>query len=148
MAALEVWYDQKPENDFGPGDPAIIVRTPEELTELLDRVSTASAHQLCPSIITVYVADDPYRFPSVRAGVGAEYGYVQVNSRAGRRATLGDAAATDERVYDFQGHGEEVPVRHEVPLSTVRAVLAAYLDHGGLIPDKFPELHPVDVSYP
>jgi hypothetical protein len=142
VAALEVWYDQKPEDDFNPGDPAIIVSTHEELAALLDRVSEQSARQPCPSIITVYVADDPYRFPSVRAGVGAEQGYVQVSSRTGRRATLGDDIVGD-RLYDFQGHGEDVPLRHEVPLTTVRAVLAAYLDHDGLIPDDFPGLHEV-----
>lgn len=145
MAALEIWYDQQPDNDFGAGDPAIIVRTQDELTMLIDRVRAASAQQLCPSIITAYVADDPYRFPSVRAGIGAEVGYVQINSRAGRRATLGDTDAVQERVYDFQGHGEEIPVRHEVPLDVVREVLAAYLDHGGLIPTDFPHLHEVAV---
>jgi hypothetical protein len=145
VAVLEVWYDQTPDNDFGPGDPAIVVRDQEELTVLVDRVSAASARQLCPSIITVYVADDPYRFPSVRAGIGAEVGYVQIDSRAGRRATLGNQNATEERVYDFQGHGEDIPVRHEVPLDTVRRVLAAYLDHGGLVPADFPHLHEVAV---
>lgn len=144
MAALEVYYDQEPENDFGSGDPAIIVKTDAELTELVDRVSARSAHQPCPSIITAYVADDPYGFPSLRAGIGAELGYVQVNSRTGTRVTLGNAAATGERVYDFQGHGEEVPLRQEVPLATVRAVLAAYLEHCGLIPDDFAALHPVE----
>ncbi|SMC48371.1 Imm1 family immunity protein [Lentzea albidocapillata] len=84
MAALEVWYDPEPEDDFNPGDPAIIVRTHEGLAVLLDRVSKRSARQPCPSIITVSVADDPYRFPSVRAGVGADLGYVQINSRTGR----------------------------------------------------------------
>lgn len=146
MAALEVWYDQKPEDDFYPGDPALVVRTREELAILLDRVSEQSARQPCPSIITLYVADDPYRFPSVRAGVGADQGYVQITSRTGRRATLGDTDATGDRVYDFQGHGEDVPMRHEVPLTTVRAVLTAYLDHGGLVPDDFPDLHPVDID--
>lgn len=145
MAALEIWYDQEPENDFSAGDPAIIVRTLAELAELVDKVSAASAHQPCPSIITAYVADDPYGFPSVRAGIGAERGYVQVSGRDGRRATLGEASETGERVYDFQGHGEEVPVRQEVPLATVREVLAAYFEHGGLIPENFAILHPVDV---
>lgn len=146
MAALEVYYDQKPENDFGPGDPVIIVSDAAELNALLDRVSAASARQPCPSIITAYVASDPYRRPSVRAGIGAEQGYVQVNSRDSRRATLGNAAATGQRTYDFQGHGEEVELRHEVPLATVRAVLTSYLEHDGVIPDEFPELHTVNMD--
>ena len=57
-----------------------------------------------------------------------------------------DPDAAGDRLYDFQGHGEDVPVRLEVPLSTVRAVLTAYLDHDGLVPDDFPDLHQVDVE--
>jgi hypothetical protein len=48
-------------------------------------------------------------------------------------------------VYDFQGHETLVPASYEVPLGTVRAVLAAYLDHGALIPEDFPYLHEVAV---
>lgn len=146
MAALEVWYDQKPDDDFSAGDPAIIIHAHDELIALLNRVSEQSGRQPCPSIITVYVADDPYRYPSIRAGVGAERGYVHINSKTGRRTTLGDTETPDHRVYDFQGHGEDVPVRYEVPLATVLAVLAAYLDHSGLIPDDFPGLHPIDAD--
>jgi hypothetical protein len=144
VAALEVWYDQDPENDLGPGDPAIVVRTHAELTELVDKISDASAHQVCPSIVTMYVADDPYGQPSVRAGIGAELGYVQVSGRSGRRVTIGDADASGERTYDFQGHGEQVPRRFEVSLAIVREVLAAYLTHDGSIPQDFTQLRFVD----
>ncbi len=144
MATLEIWYDQQPENDFGPGDPAIIVTTQDELSTLIDRVSAKSTTQQCPSLVEVSIAEDPYGFPTVNAGIGGDRGYVQLSGRDELRATQGDSTATGTVVYDLQGHETLVPASYEVPLSTVRAVLAAYLHHGGLIPEDFAELHPAD----
>ncbi|MGW6932881.1 Imm1 family immunity protein [Lentzea sp. NPDC054927] len=143
MATLEIWYDQMPDNDYGPGDPAIIVATHEELSAFIDRVSAQSAAQPCPSLVEVSIAEDPYGFPTVNAGIGADRGYVRVSGADELRATQGDSNAADNVVYDFQGHETLVPASYEVPLSTVRAVLAAYLDHGGLIPEEFSHLHEV-----
>ncbi|GAA3889833.1 hypothetical protein GCM10022243_63280 [Saccharothrix violaceirubra] len=140
MATLEVWYDQMPENDFGPGDPAIIVGTEAEPAALVDRVSAKSATQPCPSIVSMYVAGDPYGHPSLNAGIGAERAYVRIGSRTSIR-TVGDADAVGETTYDFQGHGEPIPRRHEVPLAIVREVLAAYMHHDGTIPEDFADLH-------
>lgn len=145
MATLEIWYDQMPENDYGPGDPAIIVATQEELSAFIDRVSARSTAQPCPSLIEVSIAEDPYGFPTLNAGIGANHGYVRVSGRDELRATQGDPNASGDVVYDFQGHETLVPVSQEVPLDTVRAVLTAYLDHGGLIPQDFPHLHEVAV---
>ena len=143
MATLEIWYDQKPDNDYGPGEPAIIIATQEELSTFIDRVSAQSAAQACPSLVEVSIAEDPYGFPTVNAGIGAARGYVRVSGADELRATQGDPDAANNVVYDFQGHETLVPASYEVPLGTVRAVLAAYLDHGGLIPHNFPHLHEV-----
>ncbi|MCR3746114.1 Imm1 family immunity protein [Lentzea californiensis] len=140
MATLEIWYDQKPDNDFGAGDPSILVTTHEELAAFIDRVSERSAAQPCPSLVEVSIAEDPYGFPTVYAGIGSDQGYVRISGVDDLRATQGDLDATGDLVYDFQGHETLVPASYEVPLDTVRSVLAAYLDHGGLIPADFPHL--------
>jgi hypothetical protein len=36
--ALEIWYGQEPENDLGPGDPAIIIARVEDLDAFVHRV--------------------------------------------------------------------------------------------------------------
>ncbi|WP_439661620.1 Imm1 family immunity protein [Lentzea sp. HUAS TT2] len=143
MATLEIWYDQKPDNDYGPGDPAILVTTHEELTAFIDRVSERSGDQPCPSVVEVSIAEDPYGFPTVNAGIGPDRGYVRVSGADDLRATPGSPDAVGERIYDFQGHETLVPASCEVPLTTVRLVLAAFLDHGGLIPADFPHLETV-----
>lgn len=140
MATLEIWYDQKPDNDYGPGDAAILVTTHEELTAFIDRVSERSAAQPCPSLVEVSIAEDPYGFPTVYAGIGSDRGYVRISGADDLRATQGDLSATGDLVYDFQGHETLVPANFEVPLDTVRFVLAAYFDHGGLVPADFPHL--------
>ena len=146
MATLKVWYDQEPENDLSDGDPAVLVSTQEELSALIDRVSTFAVGQPCPSVIEVSIADDPYAFPIIEAGIGAERGFVRVNGANALRATLGDPNANGTVLYDLQGQEAIIAASAEVPLSAVRAVLASYLDHGGLIPDDFPGLHPVDIG--
>jgi hypothetical protein len=45
-------------------------------------------------------------------------------------------------LYDYMGNGEDIPALHVVPLDTVRAVLTAYLDHDGIVPDDDPHLRP------
>ncbi|MEU4801275.1 Imm1 family immunity protein [Actinosynnema sp. NPDC023587] len=131
MATLKVWYDQQPENDLGPGDPAFIVTTEDELTALIDRVNATSAIQPCPSLIEVSITEDPYGFPTLNAGIGHDRGHVRLSGRDELRATRGDSTAAGTGVYDFQGHETLVPVSYEVPPATVRGVLAAFLEHGG-----------------
>ncbi len=117
--------------------------TQDELSAFVDRVSARSAAQQCPSLVEVSIAEDPYGFPTVNAGIGADRGHVRVSGADELRATQGDSEAISDRVYDFQGHETLVPASYEVPFDIVRAVLAAYLDHGGLIPVDFPHLHEV-----
>lgn len=127
-------------------DETFIVETQEELTSVIDQVSAASADQPCSSLVEITVADDPFGFPSVYAGLGASRGFVQVSGPDSYRVTIGDPDVSGDVIYDYQDHGTEIPAREEVPLSTVRTVLAAYLTHGGLIPEEFAELYPVDID--
>lgn len=144
MATLKVWFDQEPDNDLGTGDPAVLVSTAEELSVFIDRVSTLATGQSCPSVIEVSVADDPYAFPIVEAGIGAERGFVRVNGADALRITQGDPDAAGTVRYDLQGQETLISAKTEVPLATVRTVLTAYLEHDGVIPDDFPDLHPAD----
>lgn len=143
MATLMIWYDQEPENELGVGDSAVLVSTTEELLAFIDRVSALAADQPCPSVVEVSVADDPYSFPIVEAGIGVDRGFVRVNGADALRATQGDSDATGMVRYDLQGQEALVPASTEVPLDAVRVVLSAYLEHDGLIPDDFPGLHEV-----
>lgn len=90
------------------------------------------------------LADDPYGFPNLYTGIGTEPGFVHEYWNP-PRSTVGDQNAPGNVLYDLQGNGTEIPAHQEVPLFTVRAVLAAYLDHGGLIPEDFPDLHEVAI---
>lgn len=107
-------------------------------------MSERSAAQPCPSLVEISIAEDPYGLPTVNAGIGADRGYVRISGADELRATEGDPDATGQLVYEFQGHEALVPASYEVPLDTVRTVLAAHLDHGGLIPAGFSHL--ADVS--
>lgn len=144
MATLKMWYDQEPDNDLSAGDPAVLVSTWEELSAFIDRVSTLATDQPCPSVIEVSIADDPYAFPIIEAGIGADRGFVRVNGADALRTTQGDPDAEGTVRYDLQGQETLIPASTEVSLTTVRAVLGAYLEHDGLIPDDFPDLHAVD----
>ncbi|USX50992.1 Imm1 family immunity protein [Lentzea sp. HUAS12] len=121
-----------------------MLATQDELSAFIDRVSAESAAQPCPSLIEVSIAEDPYGFPAVNAGIGADRGYVRISGAEDLRVTQGDPDTTGELVYDFQGHETLIPANYEVPPEIVRSVLSAYLDHGGLVPVGFPNL--VEVS--
>jgi hypothetical protein len=118
-----------------------MIHTFEQLSSLVDRVSAYSANHPCASIAEIAVADDPYGFPHLFVGIGQDFGFVQEYWNPGR-STVGDTDAPGKVEFDFAGNTQEIPARQVVPLDTVRAVLGAYLAHGGSIPDGFPWLHP------
>lgn len=139
MATLKAIYDRE------TGDSPVVIRTHEELSSLVDKVSAYSSDHPCASIVEISVADDPYGFPNLYAGIGPTSGFVQEYWDP-PRATIGNRDASGVVVFDLQGNGTEIPAFQEVPLATVRAVLAAYLEHGGSIPADFAGLHLVDVD--
>lgn len=125
-------------------DAPVIIRTQEELTAFIDQVSAASAGQHVSSMVELSRADDPWGFQIVTAGIGVERGFVQVSGDPEYRTTVGEPDAAGEVVYDYMANATEIPSREEVPLTMVRAILAAYLDHGGAIPGDFQGLCPAE----
>ncbi|MGI5504317.1 Imm1 family immunity protein [Lentzea sp. CA-135723] len=138
MATLKAVYNHE------TGASPFLIATQEDLNELIIRVIELEGGPV-PSIVELAINDDPYGFPHLYAGIGAESGFVQEYWDPAR-ATLGDQAATGTTLFDFADNTQEIPVRQVVPLEIVRAVLAAYLEHGGRIPADFAELHFVDVN--
>jgi hypothetical protein len=138
VATLKAIYDHE------TGASPLLITTQEELAELIGRVMELDGGPV-PSIVELAVNDDPYGHPHLYAGIGAESGFVQEYWEPAR-ATLGDRAATGTTLFDFADNTQEIPAQQVVPLKIVRAVLAAYLEHGGHIPADFAELHPVDAN--
>ncbi|MFC6093147.1 Imm1 family immunity protein [Saccharothrix lopnurensis] len=122
-------------------DQPLVIRTRQDVEELLDHVSTASATQAVPSMIEIRRADDPWAHQVLHAGIGADHGFVRVSGDPEYRTTVGDPTATGEVVFDYMDNATEVPAREIVPLSTVRNILTAFITHDGDIPAGFPELH-------
>lgn len=132
MEAIKVEYRDAP----------VVVRTQQELTALIDRISAASAGQQVSSMVELSRVDGPWGFQIVTAGIGPHRGFVQVSGEPAYRTTVGDGDARGEVVYDYMANVTEIPAQEEVPLATVRVVLAAYLDHCGVIPEDHPDLYP------
>jgi hypothetical protein len=137
VATLKAIYDQE------SGRAPILIRTQEELEAMIDRVRAYSTGYPCPAIVELTVVEDPWGSPRLYAGIGEDRGYVQELWNPSR-TTLGNSVAQGVVVYDLQGNPTDVPAEQEVPLSTVRVVLAAYLANGGRIPADFTGLQPVD----
>ncbi|MEU4802539.1 Imm1 family immunity protein [Actinosynnema sp. NPDC023587] len=134
MVTLQAIYDQSTaENPF-------LIRTQEDMDELVERVRTASAGHPCPTIVEITNAENPFRSPVVNAGIGADRGFVHENWHP-QRATQGDPDATGVVVYDVQGNAADIPAIREVPLHVVREVLAAHLAGNGQAPEDSPDLH-------
>ncbi|WP_197288614.1 Imm1 family immunity protein [Nocardia sp. NRRL S-836] len=130
--------------DFESGRSPLLVSTHDELSELVARVIALSEGETIPSIVEIGVdAENPYAFPALQAGIGPESGFVYELWNPSR-ATAGDPEAGGTVLFDYSAHAQEIPARHVVPLSTVRSVLTAYLDHGGFIPADFPALQVVE----
>ena len=139
MATLKAIYDR--ETGLNP----IAVRTQDDLEALIDRVRSYSTGYPCPAIVELTIEDDPWGRARIYAGIGDDRGFVQELWNP-PRATLGDPDAAGVVVYDLQAHDTEIPACQEVPMATVRTVLAAYLKYDGTIPHDFAELHPADVQ--
>lgn len=139
MATLKAIYDHE------TGDSPVLLSTLDDLAALVERVSRYSAQHPYASIVEISVAGDPYGFPTLYVGIGAEHGFVHEYWDP-TRATIGDQNATGKVIYDLQGNGTEIPARQQVPLQTVREVLTAYLAHDGLLPADFPALRPVPLG--
>ena len=138
MATLKAVFDHE------TGASPLLITTREELAELIIRVIELDGGPV-PSIVELAINDDPYGFPHLYAGIGAKSGFVQEYWDPAR-ATLGDQMAAGTTLFDFADNTQEIPTRQVVPLEIVRAVLTAYLEHGGRIPADFADLHLVEAN--
>jgi hypothetical protein len=129
VVALEIWHNQRPEDDFREGDPATIVRTKDELWRLLDEVSTASGHGQVPPILEVSIAEDPSS-PTLEVGLSETRGFVHYMSADEDGWTIGDSPSAGTVPYDYSGSRQDVPARAEVSAAVVRRAVTEFLETG------------------
>ncbi len=122
MATLEVWYNQRPGDDFAAGDPAVLVTAAEELDALMDRAVAENAPGPVWPVLEISLADDPYAL-TVEAGLGVERGFLHFTSATEDTWSQGNLAAAGEVTYQFCGQVREVPASVEVPVAQVRHAL-------------------------
>jgi hypothetical protein len=132
--ALEIWYDQEPENDFGPGDPAIVIAEVEDLDAFVDRVLRESAGHVVPPMIQVSVAGHP-ELGVLEAGLGPERGFVNLLSGDGGISS-GDPSRGGLVLYGYMGTTSEVDATAEIPLEAVRQGLREFLVGDGRKPES------------
>ncbi|MFV2008594.1 MULTISPECIES: Imm1 family immunity protein [unclassified Micromonospora] len=130
MVALEVWFDQVPENDFGTGDPAIIVDDLTGLDNLIEHILTATTDRQIPSVVQANLlgADG---LPIIEAGIGRGRGFISYTDHNGGFYSIGDPSRSGDAVYDYMGNEHVVPASAEIPLSEVRQWLAEFIATGG-----------------
>lgn len=128
MVELEVWYDQVSANDFHPGDPAIVLRTPAELDALIDRVRAETRGHRVPAMVQVNVLGTEGE-PVLSVGLGQDSGFIHYSARDfGRTIGDGDPEATVE--YTYCGSLSEVPADSEVPIEAVRLGVHEFMATG------------------
>ncbi|MGQ0841561.1 Imm1 family immunity protein [Actinokineospora sp.] len=128
MVTLEIWYDQEPENDFGAGDPPILVSTPAELQAFIHRVQVETATHEAPAMVQATIACDP-QSAVLQVGLGATKGFIGYGAVDGGW-TRGDGDP-DERVeYIYMGNLSPVRASVEVPIEVVQLGLAEFLETG------------------
>lgn len=134
---LEIWYDQEPANDLGPGDPPIIVNTTAELDAFVDRLLDETRDHAVPSMIQVAVVGGP-EWHAMEVGVGQERGFVTYHAIDDGGVTLGDPTRTGWVVYDYMANATEIDASAEIPVELVRQGLREYLESDGAKPTSLP----------
>lgn len=128
MVTLDIWYDQDPDNDYGDGDPAIVVRTVGELDALVDRVLAETNGNRCAAMIHVGISGNE-GYPILEVGLGPERGFITYHAEDGG-ATRGDGNPDDVVEYVYMGSVSEIPADVEVPIEQVRHGLREFLATG------------------
>jgi hypothetical protein len=129
MVALEVWFDQVPDNDFGPGDPAIIVDNLTDLERLIEHVLTVTAGRQIPSVVQANILGAA-GLPIIEAGVSHDRGFISYTDRSGGFYSIGNTSCGGDVTYDYMGNEHIVPASAEIPLSEVRQWLADFVATG------------------
>ncbi|MFT7837704.1 Imm1 family immunity protein [Saccharothrix sp. BKS2] len=135
MATLNVTYDR------ATGERPLTIHTHQDVDAFLDRMRALAHAGPVPPLAEIVVAEDPYGTPFLYVGIDQDSGWIREPGEPDRW-TIGTSDATGTTPYDYAGHGENIPTRHIVPLTTVRTVLTTYLDHQGIVPDDDPNLRP------
>ncbi|WJK33486.1 Imm1 family immunity protein [Solwaraspora sp. WMMA2065] len=130
MVALEVWFDQVPKNDFGPGDPVIIVDNLADLDKLIEHVLTVTAGRQVPSVVQANILGAS-GLPVIEAGISHDRGFISYTDRSGGFLSIGVTSGSSEATYDYMGNEHIVPDSAEIPLSKVRQWLADFIATGG-----------------
>ncbi|MGW5052419.1 Imm1 family immunity protein [Actinokineospora sp. NPDC004072] len=128
MVELEAWYDQAAENDYGPGEPAYVLRTVEDLNALVDRVLAETAGHRCGAMIQLNIKGQ--RLPVLEVGLGQGKGFIQYHVADGG-STKGDGDPSKRVEYVYMGNLSEVQADAEVDIATVRQGLVEFMETGG-----------------
>jgi hypothetical protein len=129
MVALEVWYDQAPDGDFGEGDSAIVVTTVAELDVLIDRVRNETNIAEGGAAIQVAIAGDE-ESPVLEVGLGQTKGFITYHAEDGGQ-TRGDGDPGRIVEYTYMGQVTEMGADVEVPIEQVRQGLQEFMEKGG-----------------
>lgn len=129
MVVLEVWFDQRPENDLGPGDPPIIVAGASDVDALIARVLDATAGWAVPAVVQAQPAGGQ-GFPVIEAGIGTDKGFISYLDRTGSYQSCGDFNCEGQVTYDYMGNSHTMPASSEIPLPDVRRWLADFVATG------------------
>jgi hypothetical protein len=129
VVALEVWYDQTPENELSEGAPAIIVTTPAELDQLIDRILRETADHVSPAMIQVALSGVE-RSPVLEVGLGKEKGFIGFTSREDAGMSRGDGSPDVVVEYIYGGNVSEIPASAEVPMGEVRRGVHEFMATG------------------
>ncbi|WP_328448019.1 Imm1 family immunity protein [Amycolatopsis sp. NBC_00438] len=130
MVTLEVWYNQEPENDYAGGEPAIVVRTADELDSLIAQVQDDTKDVPVPSMVECSVSGDPSR-GTFYLGIGQHKGFVMFLAPETAH-TEGDTSLTNTVLYDFMAHTQEIPARYEVGMAEARSSAWEFMTTGSL----------------
>ncbi|MDQ3576638.1 MAG: Imm1 family immunity protein [Actinomycetota bacterium] len=128
MVELEIWYDQDTANDFGDGDPAIVVASPEALDTFVDRVLDETKTHTAPPMIEVGIAGNQTA-PALHVGLGQERGFIFYMAPDGGW-TVGDQNRTDVVTYVYVGNATEITGNTEIPIAEVREGLREFMRTG------------------
>lgn len=134
---MEIWYNQKPPSDLGPGDPPILVETTAQLDAFVDQFLDETKDGVVPAMIQVSIVGGP-QWHGMEVGIGQERGFVNYHSPDGGDVTLGDRSRTDWVVYDYMGSASDIEAWAEIPVELVRQGLREYLETNGAKPVSLP----------
>ncbi|MDQ3576339.1 MAG: Imm1 family immunity protein [Actinomycetota bacterium] len=125
MVELKVWYEQP---DTTTGDPAVLIRTADELNSFINRVLDETKTHRCSAMIQAVIADGP-RLPILQVGLGQTKGFIGYSAKDGGW-TKGDGDPSQVVEYVYMGSLSEVPADVEVSIEQVRQGLREFMESG------------------